>query len=113
MEKLEKKKLMKNVKIISKAARVKPKREHNTKTHTQTHAMTEEEDEDFYVRYYVVRAFRVSFSFFLSLLFFLLSSSSSHFLCVCAISIFPIAKLYAVYAFFSLCLSVFLCDSDG
>jgi len=106
MEKLEKKKLMKNVKIISKAARVKPKREHNTKTHTQTHAMTEEEDEDFYVRYYVVRAFRVSFSFFLSLLFFLL-------LCVCAISIFPIAKLYAVYAFFSLCLSVFLCDSDG
>ena len=28
---------------------------------------TEEEDEDFYVRYYVVRAFRVSFSFSLSL----------------------------------------------
>ena len=78
--------------------------------------MTEEEDEDFYVRYYVVRAFfspppRVSLSLSLS------CSTSfffSHFVRQSAISIFPIAKLcvYIFYAFVSPSLSLSLRVSD-
>jgi hypothetical protein len=83
------------------------KTQESTQRHTnaRTNAMTEKEDEDFYVRYYVVRAFRVSF--FLSLV---LSSFFFFAFCArCAISIFPIARLYIpFYAFVSPSLSLSL-----
>ena len=68
--------------------------------------MTEEEDEDFYVRYYVVRAFRVSFFLSLSLVL-------SSFVRLRDLHFSHRETMCRLNAFVSLRLSVFLCDSDG